>query len=41
MIMLGKQSVLIWIIVVQGPTVLVVGAGGGCFDICLALLTLL
>ena len=34
---LGKLSVLgillIWIIIGQGPTVLAVGAGGGCLDI--------
>ena len=36
--MLGKLPVpgrpTIWIIVGQGPTVLAVGAGGGCLDIC-------
>ena len=35
--MLGKLPVLgrptIWVIVGQGPTALVVGAGGGCLDI--------
>ena len=30
---LGKLSVLIWIRVGQGPTVLAVGADGGCLDI--------
>ena len=28
-----RGVLLIWIIVGQGPTVLAVGAGGGCFDI--------
>ena len=36
-IVLGKLPVLgvllIWVIVVQGPTALVVGDGGGCLDI--------
>ena len=29
----GRNVLLIWIIVGQGPTVLAVGAGGGCLDI--------
>ena len=29
----GRGILLIWIIVGQGPTVLAVGAGGGCLDI--------
>ena len=28
-----RSVLLIWIIVGQGPTVLAVGAGGGCLDI--------
>ena len=32
----GRSVLLIWIIVGQGPTVLEVGSGGGCLDICCA-----
>ena len=41
--MLGKfqrRSILLWIMLEQGPTVFAVGAGGGCLNTFLSLLSL-